>query len=97
MVSRQGFKFLPSRMGFCPLVIAMEEIDHAKQSRRVILYDVETGKLYEVNELPYQVYSLSSLKGEKECWEKVFEALGVKWECERRDECPVFKRIMGNS
>lgn len=84
-------------MGFCPLVIAMEEIDHVNQKRRVILYDVETGKLYEIDDLPYQVYSLSSLKGERECWEKVFESLGVRWECERRSECPVFKRISNQS
>ncbi len=90
---KASFKFLPSKMGFCPLVIAMEEIDHISQKRKVTLYDVETGKLYEVNDLPYQVYSLSSLKGEKECWEKVFEALGLKWTCERREECSVLKRL----
>ncbi len=89
-------RFAPSRMGFCPLVIAMEEIDHEEQRRKALLYDVETGKIHEV-ELPYHQYLLSELKGMYECWERVFEELKVEWKCERREECPIMKKLTSPS
>ncbi|UXD22039.1 hypothetical protein IPA_01060 [Ignicoccus pacificus DSM 13166] len=89
-------RFAPSRMGLCPLVIAMEEIDHEEQRRFVKLYDVETGKMYDI-ELPYNQYLLSELKGMFECWERVFEELKVKWECERKSECPLMKKLNASS
>jgi len=89
-------KFAPSRMGFCPIVIAMEEINHEEKKRKVILYDVEDGKMHEL-ELPYNQYLLSELKGMYECWERVFEELKVEWKCEKRENCPVLKRLSSSS
>jgi len=84
-------KFNAFRMGLCPIVLALEHIDHAAQKRYAVLYDPVTEKTFDL-ELPYSVYLLSDVKSQHECWEDALRALGVEWKCPHAGSCPIKRR-----
>ncbi len=79
------------KMGLCPIVLSLEEIDHENQKRFAQLYDPIEDKTYTF-ELPYHVYSLADIKSQHECWEDALAVLKVEWKCPHHEECPIAKR-----
>ena len=84
-------KNLAFRLGLCPIVLALEHVDHEAQKRQAALYDPINGSLIEL-ELPYSIYLLGDIKSQHECWEDALKELGVEWKCPHASECPVKRR-----
>ncbi|ABU81832.1 hypothetical protein [Ignicoccus hospitalis] len=84
-------KNLAFKLGLCPIVLAMEHVDHEAKRRYAKLYDPINDTLIDL-ELPYSIYLLSDVKGQHECWEDALKELGVEWSCPHAQECPIKRR-----
>jgi hypothetical protein len=78
-------------MGFCPITLSMEFIDHAARKRYLQLYDPVKKTTYDF-EIPYHTYYIPDLKSQSECWKDVFKKLGREWSCPHEQSCPIIRR-----